>query len=182
MNERKILKAVDLRLISELMKNGRKTDRQLAKAVGVSQPTISRTRSRLENAGIIREYTIIPDFGKLGFELVAFTFANLKSGLSKDEVESARKEAKQRAAERGLQSVMIVRGTGLRYQLVVGSFHEDYSSYVEFKRQIKQFPYIDERSIDSFIVSPSEEQYRNLTFSTLATYILHMKRREGAKP
>jgi DNA-binding Lrp family transcriptional regulator len=40
----KPLKAVELRLISELMKNSQRSDRELAKAIGVSQPTISRVK------------------------------------------------------------------------------------------------------------------------------------------
>ena len=37
-----IVKDVELKLISELMKDSRRSDRELAKAIGVSQPTISR--------------------------------------------------------------------------------------------------------------------------------------------
>jgi DNA-binding Lrp family transcriptional regulator len=48
------------------MKNSRKSDRQLARAIGTSQPTVTRIRSRLEKEGYIKEYTMIPDFGKLG--------------------------------------------------------------------------------------------------------------------
>jgi DNA-binding Lrp family transcriptional regulator len=43
------------------MKNSRRSDRQLAKALGVSQPTVSRTLERLEKQGMIREYTVIPN-------------------------------------------------------------------------------------------------------------------------
>ena len=42
------LKDVELRLISELIKDSRRSDRELAKAIGVSQPTVSRVRVRLE--------------------------------------------------------------------------------------------------------------------------------------
>mgnify|MGYP006271117405 CR=1 FL=1 len=49
------LKDVELRIVAELMKNSRRSDRELAKVVGVSQPTVTRTRSRLEKEGIIKE-------------------------------------------------------------------------------------------------------------------------------
>lgn len=58
------------------MKNSKRSDRELSKIVRVSQPTITRTR--LEREGYIKEYTIIPDFAKLGFELLAITFVKLR--------------------------------------------------------------------------------------------------------
>jgi len=69
------MKDVELRLVCELIRNCRKSDRELAKAIGVSQPTVSRIRTRLEREGVI-EYTGIPDLKKLGFELVSITYGN----------------------------------------------------------------------------------------------------------
>lgn len=69
------LKAIELRLVSELMKNSRRSDRELARALGVSQPTVSRMISRLEKEGIIKEYTMIPDFKKLGYNILGFARA-----------------------------------------------------------------------------------------------------------
>jgi DNA-binding Lrp family transcriptional regulator len=71
------MKEVERKLISELMKNSRRSDRQLARAVGVSQPTVSRLIKKLEKQGYIREYTMIPDFAKLGYELMAITLAKM---------------------------------------------------------------------------------------------------------
>ena len=36
-----------LRLVSEMLKNSKKSDRELAGILGVSQPTVSRTRARI---------------------------------------------------------------------------------------------------------------------------------------
>ena len=60
-------------MISELVKNSRRSDRELAKALGVSQPTVSRIRVRLEKQGII-EYSAVLNLAKLGFEMIAVTF------------------------------------------------------------------------------------------------------------
>jgi len=59
------------------MKNSRRSDRELAKAVGVSEPTIGRLIKKLEKEGIIQEYTMIPDFARLGYELMAITLAKM---------------------------------------------------------------------------------------------------------
>ncbi|MBE0513125.1 winged helix-turn-helix transcriptional regulator, partial [Candidatus Bathyarchaeota archaeon] len=61
-------------LLYELMKNSKRSDRELAKVVKVSQPTITRMRKNLEKMEYIREYTIVPAVEKLGFELTALTF------------------------------------------------------------------------------------------------------------
>jgi DNA-binding Lrp family transcriptional regulator len=61
-------------LLYELMINSKRSDRELAKAVKVSQPTITRIRKSLEKLGYIREYTVIPDLQKIGFEIAALTF------------------------------------------------------------------------------------------------------------
>ncbi|NWF87116.1 winged helix-turn-helix transcriptional regulator [Candidatus Bathyarchaeota archaeon] len=77
------MKEVELKLISELMKNSRRSDRDLAKAIGVSQPTVTRVRSRLEKEGYVKEYTMIPDFSRLGYEIPALTFINSKRRLAR---------------------------------------------------------------------------------------------------
>ena len=66
------------RLVSEMLKNSKKSDRELAGILGVSQPTVSRTRARIEKE-YIKTYTIIPDFQKLGYQIMAFTLAKMKT-------------------------------------------------------------------------------------------------------
>ena len=58
--ESRILKELERKLLSELIKNSHRSDRELAKAIGSSQPTTTRLRNKLEKEGYIREYTIIP--------------------------------------------------------------------------------------------------------------------------
>ncbi|MCW3982010.1 MAG: Lrp/AsnC family transcriptional regulator, partial [Candidatus Bathyarchaeota archaeon] len=60
------MKKIDSRILAELMRNSKVSDRQLAKRVGVSQPTITRRRARLEK-GIINGYTTIPHWANLGY-------------------------------------------------------------------------------------------------------------------
>jgi Lrp/AsnC family transcriptional regulator for asnA, asnC and gidA len=87
------MKETELKLISELMKNSRRSDRELAKAIGVSQPTVSRMITRLEKEGVVKEYTIIPDFHKLGYSLVAIMLGNVKEEFRKPEtLDEARRE------------------------------------------------------------------------------------------
>ncbi|HVP93414.1 MAG TPA: AsnC family transcriptional regulator, partial [Acidobacteriota bacterium] len=68
------MKAIELRLIAELIKDCRRSDKDLAKALGVSRILVTKTRIRLEKEGLIA-YTAIPDFSKLGYEMLVFTLA-----------------------------------------------------------------------------------------------------------
>lgn len=73
-------------LLYELMKNSKRSDREIAKAVKVSQPTVTRMRRNLKKSGYIREYTVIPELEKIGFEIATLNFlsANLTSEQMKE--------------------------------------------------------------------------------------------------
>jgi DNA-binding transcriptional regulator YhcF (GntR family) len=51
------LKDIETRLIAELLKNSRRSDRELAKVLRASQPTITRARRKLEKESYIREFS-----------------------------------------------------------------------------------------------------------------------------
>lgn len=169
------IKNVELELISELMKNSRRSDRDLAKAIGVSQPTVSRMIKKLENEGIIKEYTMIPNFRKLGYEILALTFLSLKES-SLEEIEKARGTIQQHSEESLSEIVMFERGIGLRYHGVIVSFHEDYSSYMRFRELVAQFDFLEPSGIESFLISlVDENRCLPLTFASLAKNLLTLK-------
>jgi len=172
------MKHVERRLISELMKNSRRSDRELAKAVGVSQPTVSRTIAKLEKDGVLREYTVIPDFNKLGYHLCALTFANFETPTDLEAMGKLIEEYGKRLAEIP-QAVMIERGLGEGANGVVVSFHENYSGYMEFLRWLKQFGSLSKYELHSFIIDLDDKvHYRYFTFSTLAKHLLEMKEKQ----
>ncbi len=71
------LKPQDNKLLFELFKNARMSDRQIAKLLGVSQPTVSRKRASLEKE-LIDGYTAVPKWEKLGYEILAINFVKIK--------------------------------------------------------------------------------------------------------
>lgn len=93
------MKPVELRLIAELMKNSRRSDRQLAKVIGVSQPTVSRLMTKLKKEGYIREFTMIPDFNKLGYEIMGITSIAVADNVEKEGFEKIRSRTAE--VERG---------------------------------------------------------------------------------
>jgi len=55
------------------MADAKDSDRNIARVVGVSQPTITRYRHQFLKTGIIQSFEIIPNLAKLGFEIMACT-------------------------------------------------------------------------------------------------------------
>jgi DNA-binding Lrp family transcriptional regulator len=162
---------IELRVLSALMVDGRISDRALAKKLGVSQPTVSRVRTKLEKEGYIREYTAIPDLAKLGYELLALTFVKLKH-VSDEKTKLARKVAEEGLADGLFNVVMFQRGMGSGYDGLLASYHEDYSSYVKMVNHLKRSALEVDR-IDHYLVSLQDPiSNRPLTYKTLAKHIL----------
>lgn len=169
------MKDIELRLVSELLKNSRRSDRELAAVLGVSQPTVSRTIKKLEKEGIIREYTIMPDFNKLGYHICALTFADFQTPEDLQAMRRLIDDYGKRLSEIP-QAVLIERGLGENSNGVVASFHENYSDYMEFQRWLRQFGALTTYKLHSFIIDLNDKiHYRYLTFSTLAKHLLEMK-------
>lgn len=66
----------NLTFLLALLVAGGKSDRAIAKVLGVNNSTLSKRRKKLEREGYIKEYTFLPDFHKMGLEVIAFSFAS----------------------------------------------------------------------------------------------------------
>ncbi|MCX6642739.1 MAG: Lrp/AsnC family transcriptional regulator [Candidatus Bathyarchaeota archaeon] len=65
------LDEIDRKLLKELLMNSNRSQRELAKAIGVSTATVINHIQRLESAGVIKDYTVMLDYERLGYELTA---------------------------------------------------------------------------------------------------------------
>ena len=176
------MKEVELKLVSELMKNSRRSDRELAKVIGVSQPTVSRLIKKLENEGLIKEYTMIPDFAKLGHNMLGLTFVKLKETLSSEEIEKAREFARRETAESRFAIVMLERGWGLGYDGVIVSLYKDYSSYARYRSILKEYPFLESSAMDSFLINLFDTvRYLPFSLKKYANLLLGMEREEENK-
>src|SRR5580700_2936919 len=63
---------VDLRIVDLLQQNGRATQLELAKAVGLSQPAVAERIRKLEERGVITGYVARVDAAALGVDITAF--------------------------------------------------------------------------------------------------------------
>lgn len=121
------MKEVDRKLLCELVKNSRRSDRELSKSVGVSQPTISRKLKALQkNFGVT--FTASPDLAKVGFEILAVTFGR------KQEKPLETVKIQEWLAEFRDAIIFASSGTssGVNADRMVISVHKNYSEYTRF--------------------------------------------------
>ena len=78
------LDTIDRRILSELQADGRITNVELARRVGISAPPCLRRVRGLEEAGYIKGYRALLDEKLLGYEVVVFAFVHLSSQAEPD--------------------------------------------------------------------------------------------------
>ena len=167
-------KDIDLKILSWLMKNSKISDRKLAEIIGVSQPTVTRRRARMEKEGLL-EYTAIPNFAKLGFEIVAISFyswtpeATSKLGENREEI--LNKLSALLSKHKNI--IFTSNGRGFGMERVMISVHESYSDYTRLVDAVNREwgGYLDKR--DSFIISTQIDIVgRHLGFKYLAEHLV----------
>jgi DNA-binding Lrp family transcriptional regulator len=78
------LDTIDRRLLSELQAEGRVTNVDLARRVGLTAPPCLRRVRSLEEQGVIRGYHADLDASKLGFAITVFAMVSLRSQAEED--------------------------------------------------------------------------------------------------
>jgi DNA-binding Lrp family transcriptional regulator len=122
-----------LRLLFELVKDAGRSDRELSKSMKVSQPTVTRKRNALEKEGFIKEYTIIPNLAKMGYEIIAFTFLRFQEPPKPQLMEEAKKWTSKQSSV-----VFASDGEGIGMNSVMVSLHKDYGSYTKLINQLRR--------------------------------------------
>lgn len=169
----KVLKDLERHLLAELIKNSRRSDRELARAIGSSQPTTTRLRCKLEKEGYIREYTIIPNFSKMGYSIMALNFLKFDPKMGHVQIEMFRKEHPETIGKDPFGVILIQRGMGLGYDAAIISLHQNYSSYDAFRNYVKTAMGASIAEMNTFLINLEEEKSTlPLTFSFLALQLL----------
>jgi DNA-binding Lrp family transcriptional regulator len=132
----------------------------------------------LENEGFIKQYTLIPDFCKLGYKIIAITFVKVKETISPEQREKARDLAKGVLKKGQYEIVMCERGIGLGYDGVFISYHRNYSEYADLKEWFRRFEFLEVGRTDSFLIDLEDSvRYRPLDLTSFAHHLM-MKREE----
>lgn len=150
-----------IRLLAELLKNSKKSDRELAKVLGMSQPTVSRLRSNLVKEGFVQEFTVIPDFKKMGFEILAISFAKLKLT---DEIIEKGKEWMNRYPN----IIFAARAEGFGKTGVMISLHKNYTDYSRFVAENRQHWGGIMEDYDTMLITFSEPAVKPLSLKYIA--------------
>jgi len=69
------LDALDLKILTHLLRDGRAPAQQVADAVGLSRPAVADRIARLERDGVIRGHTVVVEPKALGRAVTAFVAA-----------------------------------------------------------------------------------------------------------
>jgi len=115
------------KILHELIKNSSRSDHEIAKVIGVSQPTVTRLRNQLEKEGTVREYTIIPDLTKMGYSIMAIFCIKYKAHKK----EQVKKMSKAAVIDQG--SVLFAsRAQGMGKNAISISLFKNYKEYADY--------------------------------------------------
>jgi DNA-binding Lrp family transcriptional regulator len=151
------------RLLRELLKNSKRSDRELAKILKVSQPTITRTRHKLEKSRMIKDYTIIPDFRKMGFEILAINFAKLRPEILLPEISEKAREFIARFPN----TILASSGEGMGMNAVDIALYRNYTEYHNRVNLMKTKWKDIIEDIQSFIVVIGEGEFKRFSLTYL---------------
>lgn len=141
------MKPIKMKLLSELLKNSKRSDRELSKVLRVSQATVTRTRNNLVRDGMIQEFTIIPNFVELGYELFAISSVRNKV-ITEELIEKAEKWVKK------YPNIVLMAGAeGSGKNGVIVSLHKNYTDYSKFVTEARMYWGEDMENYDTLLVS-----------------------------
>ena len=146
------LDEIDKKILAELLLNSKRSYRELAKAIGMSAATVINHVQRLESAGVIREYTVMLDFERLGFELTVVTEMTVSRGKL---LETQEKIAK-------LPYVCAVYDvTGEIDSIVIAKFRNR-RELSEFPKDLLSMPFV-ERTNTHVVLNTVKEDFRMIS-------------------
>ena len=119
------LDEIDRQLLQELQAEGRVTNVELARRVGLTAPPCLRRVRALEDEGVIRGYHADLEPSKLGFAIVVFAMVSLKS-----QAETALREFEE--AMQDLPEVREVHMLNGEIDFIIKIVSKDLQSFQEF--------------------------------------------------
>jgi DNA-binding Lrp family transcriptional regulator len=154
-------------VLVEILKNSRKSDRDIAKKLEISQPTVTRIRKKLER-NIIKAYTAIPVFPEIGVELLSFNFG--KCSNPKKDTELCLKQM----AKANPKILFISSGEGMGKNCLIVAIHRDYRDYVDFINNIRLQCKGIRDAFDSFLAPTTREHV--LDFASPVTSLINERK------
>jgi len=148
---KEMLDEVDRRVLEELLRDSKQSLREIAAKARVSVGTVLARVKRMEKAGVIKDYTVILDYEKLGYELTAVTEITASKGKL---LEVDREIAKMP------MTCAVYDITGLTDAIVIAKFksREELSN---FTKTLLAIPHV-ERTNTHIVLTTIKEDFRLL--------------------
>jgi len=143
------LDEIDQKIVAELLKDSRKSFREIARKVGVATGTVLTRVRNMEKNGIIKGYTVLLDHEKLGYDLTAVIEITVSKGRL---LEVDREVAKKSNV------CAVYDTTGLTDAIVIAKFktREELS---KFTKSLLAIPYV-ERTNTHLVLTTIKEDFR----------------------
>ena len=145
------LDSIDMRILKILESDSRLSYREIAKKIGVAVGTVASRIKEMEEEGIIKGYTVMLDYEKLGYEITAVTTIMVSRGklLEVDKIISK------------IPNVCCVYDvTGTVDSIIISKFRsrDELSS---FTKRLLSIPYV-ERTNTHVVLNTIKEDFRIL--------------------
>lgn len=127
-----LLDDVDLNIINLLKKNPRLSIREVSRVVGKSPSAVVSRIRRLEKLGVIKGYSVLVDYSRLGYQLNAITLLQVE-GAHLEEVE------RMLASEPNVRAVYDITG---EFDIMIISTFRNISELDAFVKRILKLPFI----------------------------------------
>jgi hypothetical protein len=115
---------------------------------------------------------MIPDFKRLGYQIMALAFLGKPETQKQEESEELRKTARELEKKTPFANMMVVDGMGIRKGRVLINLYKDYGSYLEGMATIKSLPHVEADQAESFLVDLCDERnFRVLSMEQVARHI-----------
>lgn len=140
---------MDRKVLRELLRDSKRSFRELARSLGVSTATVISRVQRLESSGVITNYTVQMDHEKLGYELTVITEITVSKGKLLEVEEEISK----------IPNVCAVYDvTGLTDAMVIAKF-KNRRSLSDFTKKLLSMPYV-ERTNTHVVLTTIKEDFR----------------------
>lgn len=139
---------VTARVLDEYLIDSRQSIREVARKVGVSSGTVASRLKEMEEAGIIRRYSAILDYEKLGYELTAITEVTVSDGKMIEVCETVAKMN---------QATGVYNVTGDADIMIIGKF-KNRKELSDFTKKLLTVPHV-QRTKTHLVLNTMKEDF-----------------------
>ena len=140
---------IDKKIVNEYLQDSRLSYREIAKRLGLAVGTIMTRTKKLELQGIIKDYTVILDHNKLGYDLTVITEITVSKGKL---IEMEKEIAKMKV------TCAVYDVTGNNDAIIIAKF-KNRQELNQFTKKLLSMPFV-ERTNTHIVLDTIKEDFR----------------------